>query len=259
MGEVNIFRIVIFANSQNIPYIRHMKLFNLFLIFSWSLSFYLGADSIQTMEGRIYRDGTDKSDLMYIQKEFIEVNNGVKTITHSYFNPEGEEIAKEWVEIDGGDVLFYGNRFNTIDTFGMLSKDNNNYNMIYNNGNRSRDKDLTLSNTWVAGPLLSDHLAENLEEILEGERIEFNLPFFDRLTTVPFVFELKEDKPAEDKAVVVFKLKNFLLGMLIEDIDFVVDRESGRVMEIHGPTILPDPRNPDSKGQVNANIYYTYL
>lgn len=234
------------------------KIITIFLLSLMTLT--LNAESIQTLEGKIYREGTDKRDLMYIQKEYIEfdIENGLKTITHSYYDPQGIEVAREWVQIENGEVKVYGNQFNRIDTFGLLSKEGNNYNMIFYDGKKTKDKNLALPYSWVAGPLLASHISENLQDILEGEKIEFHLPFFDRLTTVPFIFSLKEDFPEKGLAIVDFKLKNFLLGLLIDTIEFVVDRDTGRVLEIHGPTVLPDPLNPDNKGQVDANIYYTY-
>ncbi len=106
--------------------------------------------------------------------------------------------------------------------------------------------------------MLPDFIETNQSRLLMGETLNFLLPYFEKQTLVPFRMVPVEETLNTDQIRIQMKLKNFLLGMLIDPVDFILDRESGKVTEIHGPTILPDPYSRKKTTMVDTEIYYTY-
>ena len=220
----------------------------------------LAGEALEVMRGFIYRKDSLEKDLMYVQKEIRQEYNKGERISHQYFGLDNELEAFETVELDNGQIELYETAINGLGFKGSLQIKENRIRLIRIQEGKTKEREIKLRDNLIVGPMLPTFVEQNVDILLEGNTVDFYLPFFDRMTLIPMVLETKEGATDSVKGSVIIemRLKSRLLNLFIDPIDMVMDLSSGKIVEIHGPTILPDPVNSDSKEFVDANIYYEY-
>jgi hypothetical protein len=228
------------------------------LLLLTGLTASLSANVFGTMEGAIYAQGFSRQDLLYTQKDFIDVAGNQTVLTHVYYREDGSQAAYERVFLENGVIVNYQTEIFDLDMYGEKTRNGSSMTISQQQGGKSKEKIREWDENLVAGPMLPSLIGENRGIPAEGKKVEFLLPFFDIQTLIPFKLVSKNGLDDGGRLTVQMKLKNGLLGMLIKPIDFVVDMDTGLVLEIHGPTILPVPGSSSKNNLVKANIYYSY-
>jgi len=231
------------------------------LILTAAPAMTLFPSELAVMEGLIYRQDSVEEDLMYIQREFREEIPGGMRISHIYYHENGSVAAYEKVTLMNGEIVYYETVFNDLSVAGSISLEEDGFSLSLEEKGKTKDRQVNFRDGLMAGPMLPSFIRENRETLLRGEPVEFLLPYFDKMVLVPFKLVRKRGAEVENGEVVIqMKLKNFLLGMLIEPIDFVMDTETGRIRKIHGQTILPEPGHTGrGNGKLlSADIFYSY-
>lgn len=214
----------------------------------------------EVMRGFIYRQGSDEKDLMYVQKESREGDSESLRISHHYFDSEEELEAFETVVLENGRIRQYETSINGLDLYGSLSLVDDKVRLMRRQKGKLKERDIGYREGLIVGPMLPQFMEQNMEALLGGDAVGFHLPFFERMTLIPMVLEMKGNGGDRSGSTVVveMKLKSRILNWLIDPVDMVWDLDQGKIIEIHGPTILPDPRGGNGGDYIDANIYYQY-
>ena len=217
-------------------------------------------EAVEVMRGFIYRKGTQEQDLMYVQKEIREEFSEGERISHQYYSDNEELEAFETVRLKNGEIDFYETAINGLNFQGSLQLKENSIKLIRVRNGKSKEREIRIKENLIVGPMLPSFVEQNAYKLMEGEKVDFYLPFFDRMTLIPMILEAKDrpDNGGDGTFTIEMRLKSRLLNLFIDPIDMVMDSNTGKIVEIHGPTILPDPENSNSKDYVDANIYYEY-
>lgn len=212
----------------------------------------------ESMEGIIFKQNT--SEIIYTQKEIIKEYNNSRQIEHIYYRTDGSMAAQESVILINNELVYYETILDDLGMKGTIRREEDKMIISYNVDNILKERSIKWREGLVTGPMLGGFVIENRERVQQGEKIEFLLPFFDRQLLIPFRLNYIESEKSENEKEIIIemKLKNFLLGMLVEPIEFVLDSYDGTIKEIHGPTILPDPQNSDKNQMLFADIFYSY-
>ncbi len=212
----------------------------------------------QTVEGRIFRKDGER-ELLYVQKEFFRSMGNTSEISHVYFKENQLEAAFEKVTVSQGKLDFYEVAINDLDSYGSIIREGDSLRLYFRQNEKEKSREIPYETSLLTGPQLPGFIQQNRNRLIRGEVLDFHLPFLERQTIIPFQLIPGRNDAPEGLISVEMKLKNLFLGMFIDPVEFLIDTDSGRVMEIHGPTILPDPYSSRKKTTVDTQIYYNYF
>ncbi len=230
------------------------------ILLIFTLGYAFPSEEVEVMKGFVYREGSEEKDLMYIQKEIREGTYDSLKISHRYFSSDEELEAYESVVLENGSLGLYETAINGLGFKGSLELVDGRVRLVRVKDGKYREKKIRNRENLVVGPLLPSFVEENISTLQKGETVVFHLPFFDGMTLIPMLLEAKEgDRDYTGRHVVVeMRMKSRLLSWFIQPVDMTFDLDMEKITEIHGPTILPDPRGGGGKDYVEANIYYQY-
>lgn len=231
----------------------------LFIYISLTVSLF-SSEKIEVMNGNIFRQGTSGEELLYVQKEYMVGDEESGEISHHYY-ARGEELAAfETVFVNNGELLLYKTAIDELGFSGSLRKVDDKLEIIREKNGKIRTKNINWKDNIVVGPMLSYFIKDNIELLARGEALEFHLPYFDIMALIPM--RLKAAKGYEDVSNETFAiemtLRSPLLRLLIDPVEMILDRENGSVLQIHGPTILPEPGQGNPNKFIDADIFYSY-
>jgi hypothetical protein len=217
-------------------------------------------EKTEVMTGFIYKQGSWKKDLLYIQKEFLTGNSKNGEISHQYFNTAEELAAFETVSLNNGNINFYETEIRELDFYGSLRQRGDSLEMVRIVKGKEKTKQISGKTNILVGPMLPYFIKDNVDLLLDGEELDFYLPYFDFMTLIHMELEKKsgQDRITGNTMIIEMKIKNPLLKLLVESIEMVINLKNGSIEEIHGPTILPEPGLSNKNKLVNANIFYNY-
>lgn len=233
----------------------------LFMLFiSLFISNLYSFEENEVMRGMIYRQDSIEPDLLYVQKEFRSGDLSSEEISHRYFGSDNEMEAFETVTLENGKIDFYETAINGLGFSGTLQFENKRIKITRIMNGKTKTKSLRMRNDLIVGPMLPSFVQENLQVLSEGDVVHFHLPFFERMTLIPMILVRKKglERETDSTMIIEMKLKSRLLNFFIDPVEMTVDMNKGKIIEIHGPTILPDPGGEKSKKHVDADIYYEY-
>lgn len=222
-----------------------MKIF--FLLLSLATEFY-----IFSLEGVIYNGESINKEVLYIQK--ISSDLIQNTLIHEYYDVDGALTAYEKYTKNSLGYDVYDFSIVTQGKIGTMKIYDDYVEILYNYENKVKSKNKKIKGDIITGPTMDNYIKTNFDIFLMGEERVAYLPSFDFLTLIPFKFV--PTVIDNEQVQITMKLKNFLLGRLIEPVNFIYSIKDRKLIEIHGPTILPVP-NSDSNKFINADIYYT--
>ncbi len=213
----------------------------IFIYVSLTVSLF-SSEKIEVMNGNIIRQGTSGE------------------VTHHYYS-RGEELAAfETVFLNNSELILYKTAIYELGFTGSLRKIDDKLEIIREKNGKVRTKSINWKDNIVVGPMLSYLIKDNNELLASGEVLEFRLPYFDIMTLIPM--KLKAVKGYEDGVSETFAiemtLKSPLLRLLIDPVELILNRENGSVIQIHGPTILPEPGQSNPNKLVDAETFYSY-
>ena len=217
----------------------------------------LAAEELFTAE--VYLQGSNKSQLIYNYVNKIEQQDGVLTLTHQYLYPSGRLFAGEEVVLSGGEFLTHSTTFPDLGEKSILYRDGNNMEMRFTRDGKEKRKNISYSDSLIFGPTQQDFIKENLDLLKNYRKTSFQLPVPEFLTTTRFTLRRIDDSEYLRDGTIVLEMKsnNLLLLFFTKPIQFVVDEDSGRILEIHGPTVLKHKVREKWEFLI-ADIYFEY-
>ncbi|MBN2616838.1 MAG: hypothetical protein JXR64_00855 [Spirochaetales bacterium] len=227
-------------------YVRFILLLSTQLLFSQDLK--------QTMYGEIFRQDSSLKDRLYIQKEFQVGNFKNGTFQHIFYNNQNEVKAFETVEIEESKIKNYDFSIADLGIEASAKELENNVLLTKIINGKIEQKDIELKGDLVVGPLLPQYILENLNKIKNNEKLFFYIPYFDLLTLIKMEISKVENN---NNLTIEMRLSNPLLSFLLPPVKMILS-DTGKIVKIDGPTILPDPNKPNSKKTVYTEIIYKY-
>ncbi len=229
-----------------------------FLIFTSLTVSDISATTREIFTGRVFYKNSAKDEPVYIQKETERIQGKTKEILHEYYDNSGNLAAYELVQLNQGEIEYYRIEIFALDVFGEISRNGESMVIRQVQGDKDRSRTHKWEDSLLMGPLLPTFISQNRKDLARGESFNIELPFLDTQRTIPFrLKQIRLDQETRTM-VVEMSIRNILLVNLIEPVEFLVALDTGRILEIHGPTILPDPGSRRQKDLLEADIYYTY-
>jgi len=211
-------------------------------------------------EAKVYRQGSNKKELLFYHYNTIETKGKQKIITHYYTTPDSTIATIDKVVLENGVFNTASAEFLEVDESGKLYRSEDKLLMQFQKNSKSKEKEIDFPDNLLVGPLFNDYIKANWEKLTSTEMIKFRLPAPEILRTVEFSFQKIDDSPYQKSNSVVFELDatNILLKWLIQPSYFVYDLSSKRLQEIHGNSILKTKVDGKWTKSTNVEIYYQY-
>ena len=191
--------------------------------------------------GDIYLQGTDPPELVF-RYEADETVQGNRTVLgHSYFNLDGSLAAREELTLEEGRMVLHETRFLGPGESSRLTRRGDQVLMEFQDAGKQKEKLVDFEENVVFGPTLEGFFQEEWEALQAGQEREIFLPAPEFLRMVPFKAAKVEgtDFNGPGRLVVEVSAKSLLLRFLGAPNQYVLDETTRRIVEIHGPTLLP--------------------
>lgn len=191
--------------------------------------------------GDIYLQGTTPPELVF-RYEADETVQGSRTILgHSYFNLDGSRAAREELTLENGQMVLHETWFFGPEDYSRLTRQGAQALMQFRSAGKEKEKLVDFDETVVFGPTLEQFFQKEWDALQDGQEREMLLPAPEFLRMVPFKAAKVEGTAynGPGRLVVEVSAKSLLLRFLGAPNQYVLDETTRRIVEIHGPTLLP--------------------
>ena len=233
-----------------------MKRFLLILLAFFTIVLY--TEDIFT--AKVYRMGSNKKEFLFDHYNTIEKQDSLTILTHYYAKADGFVATKDQVILENGIFKQSKSEFFEVNEAGSVMRNRDKMILRFEENGKIKEKEKDFPENLLVGPLFNDHIIQNWNQLIKGEKIYFKLPAPNILQVATFTFEKVQNSGFEKDDHVVYKLDiaNFFLRFLVNESYFVYEISSKRLMEIHGTTILRTQQNGKWKNTTDVDIYYDY-
>jgi hypothetical protein len=201
--------------------------------------FPLGAEVL--FVGDIYLQGTDPPELVFRYEADETVQGDRIILGNSYLNLDGSLAAREELTLEKGRMILHETRFFGPEEFSLLTRQGDQVLMEFRSPGKEKEKLVDFDETVVFGPTVERFFQKEWDALQAGQEREMLLPAPEFLRMVPFravrVEGTAYDGPG--RMVVEVSAKSLLLRFLGAPNQYVLDEKTRRILEIHGPTLLP--------------------
>lgn len=219
-----------------------------------------GSISAQDLfNAKIYLQGSDKGVLLFNYTNGIRQEGDLQILTHNYNTPNGSLFAREELILKNGEMIDHRTEFYPLKEFSRLKRVDKGIEISFRRGEKSRKKIIPYRDGIVYGPTQQQYIRENLSKFKAGEVLTFYLPAPEFRTIISFTMRKIDNTIYNRPGVIVLQMgtRNIILRLIIGKNQFVVDENTGTILEIHGPSILK--RLVDGKWKyVDTDIYFSY-
>lgn len=205
------------------------------------------------------KDSNREEFLFYHYNEIIE--DGDQTILRHYYALKDSTVATlDEVVLENGEFKTSRAQFFEVNEVGSVLRNGNRMILRFEKDGEVREKEKEYPEDLLVGPLFNDHIVENWQDLLDGEKIYFKLPAPDIQQVATFTFRKVKNKDYDDPGMVIFKLDvaSIFLKLFVDPSYFVYELETNRLMSIHGMTILRTKQNGKWQQSTDVDIYYSY-
>lgn len=207
----------------------------------------------------IYVEGSNKTKLAFTHKNEVKHIADKTILTHFYYTPNGSLHVKEEV------VLLKGQPFsNTLESYGVneyakMEFRDSKVDISFRHDDMKKSVTRRVKTPLVFGPSQQNMLNEHFDEILNGEAINVYALASEFLKMVKLKVQRIKGSQYEQPGTMVLEMRprSTVINWFVGKTYYVVDIQSGRVLEMHGFSTLR--QKIDGKWEyVNMDFYYTY-
>ena len=232
----------------------------LLIILSWVfLGIPITVNSEEAFTGKIYLAGSNRTILLFQQKNSTLKKDGKSILRHTYTDSDGKTAVIEDVIFENGSFIEYHVEFADTECGCKLKRNGNKLKFGFTRGDTSKSGEDDYYQNLVMGPTLTSFIKANWNPMESGETVYFYLPAMTLMRVAKFRMFRHDDSPYNRPGVIVFKmdLSNFFLRPFVDPVDLVYDVKTKRLTEIHGKSLLRRKVNGKTENPV-VDIYYTY-
>ncbi len=207
----------------------------------------------------VYLGGSNRGELLFTQNNSIELSGKDAVLVHSYLRPDGTPATVEKVNIVNGEFSAYNVEFTDSECGCQLDRSGDAVTFSFTRGNTAKKGVRAYERTLVTGPTLNKFIIDNWPTLRAGKRVEFHFPAMPLQQIVKFHFDRHDKSPFAREGTVVLKMdvNNVFIRLFVDPVDLVLDERTGRLLEIHGKSLLERVVNGKKENPV-VDIYYTY-
>jgi hypothetical protein len=213
--------------------------------------------SSELFTAQLYLQNTNPPELAFLQYNEVILEGSKKTTIIYYTEPDGKTAAKEeYTEIDGS-FAEYKTFFADKNCGCRLLRKDGNLIFSFINQNPGKTAVRPYREKLVTGATLTAFAYENMEKIKAGEKAVFFFPAMDLQFLAPFYLKKVEKTPYNRPGFTVVEMKtdNIFFNFFLDAAYLVFDNASGRLTQIHGPSLLQKEINGKKKFIYTDNFY----
>jgi hypothetical protein len=217
------------------------------------------AFSDEIFNAKVYASDDSTKTVLYNYKATKTVKDSIVTLSHSYATLSGDLFAIEKIVLNNNNLALYEMKFPLLNEASSIIPVDDKVEIFFERDKKQKSKLISMPDDLVYGPTFQDFITENLEKLKNGENIRFSLPAPEFQRTVYFkIKKIENSQYAKPGSIVVeMKTTNILLWFIAKPIQYCLDEGTGRIKEIHGPTLLK--RQVNGKWEYfDSDIYITY-
>ncbi len=209
---------------------------------------------------KVYRQNSNRQQLLFYHYNNYELVENTEILQHFYVLPDSTISVIDEVVMEDGEFKSSKSQFLEVDETGIVNRNGNKMTMIFQKNGKVKQKELNYPPDLLVGPLFNDHIRQNWQSLISGEKIDFKLPAPDILSVATFTFQKVDNSGYEKSEQIVFKLDvaSIFLKLLVKPSYFVYDLSSQRLLSIHGTTILRTKQKGKWQNSTDVDMYYEY-
>ncbi len=191
----------------------------------------------------IYDIGKTSGDPRFTQTTVIETKpTGEKVWSSRITDPAGTTIMTERAEMKDGQLISqYVEQLQTNEAYEIkvIGKTATFLTYKLNDGKQGdviSTKKTQIESNFITGPMTEAYLNKNWSDLSRGKTLKVNFGVFEIASTVGFQF--KKTSMVDSKVGIEMKPSNFLVSMLVDNIQIDFDKEEKRMVRFVGRTPL---------------------
>ncbi|MBW6458789.1 MAG: hypothetical protein K0B52_06485 [FCB group bacterium] len=211
-------------------------------------------------EAEVYLQGSNKEILLFTFKQSEEHSGNERIWTQYYYQPDGTLFATDQLILDAKENWHtHKTAFPLLNEHSVMERKGNKVDFLFARDGKERTRTRNVETPIVFGPTQQRFLYQIKDRLLKGEVISLYTPAPEFTRLIEFRVQRIYDSPYERPGAVVAEMstQNPIISWFLGKSHYVADIETGRILEIHGASILK--REVNGKWEyVNVEMYYTY-
>ena len=211
-------------------------------------------------EANVYLQGSNRDVLLFVFKQSEEVSGNEIIRTQYYYQPDGTLFATDQLILDTKENWHtHKTSFPLLNEYSVMERKGDKVEFLFSSDGKTRTRTRNMESPIVFGPTQQQFLYQQKEQLLKGETIRLYTPAPEFTRLIEFRAQRMLDSPYERPGVLVAEMstQNPIISWFLGKSFYVADIESGRILEIHGASILK--REVNGKWEyVNVEMYYNY-
>lgn len=214
----------------------------------------------ELFQAEVYRQDSNRQEFLFYHYNEIIVEENRTILRHYYTLADSTIATLDEVVLENGEFKTSRAQFFEVDEVGSVLRNGDRMILRFEKDGEVREKEKEYPEDLLVGPLFNDHIVENWQTLLDGDKIYFKLPAPDIQQVATFTFRKVENSDYNKAGQIVFKLDvaSIFLKLFVKPSYFVYELDTKRLMSIHGMTILRTQENGKWQQSTNVDIYYSY-
>ena len=214
----------------------------------------------ELFQAEVYRQDSNRQEFLFYHYNEIIVEENRTILRHYYTLADSTIATLDEVVLENGEFKTSRAQFFEVDEVGSVLRNGDRMILHFEKDGEVREKEKEYPEDLLVGPLFNDHIVENWQTLLDGDKIYFKLPAPDIQQVATFTFRKVENSDYNIAGQIVFKLDvaSIFLKLFVKPSYFVYELDTKRLMSIHGMTILRTQENGKWQQSTNVDIYYSY-
>lgn len=206
----------------------------------------------------IYPDG-EPDRLAYTHSNVITRSGDSTIIDHYYFTPDGKPYVLDKVILIKGVPVFNSLDFFQMGEYSSFTRQGDVAELHFERDGKQKTVFRDMRDPIVFAPTQQDAIKDNLDQLLKGESVIFNIFASEVLRLVQMKVQMVNDTQYERAGcvVLVMRPKSVFIDWFVDEVYYVVEIASGRLLEMHGFSTLRQ-KVEDKWEFKDMDFYYSY-
>ena len=229
--------------------------FKLIFIYTLTVSIGLAGDIFYA---KLYPEG-EPDNLVYIHTNKITEIGDTTIFDHYYHTPEGQLHAHDQVVLVKGEPVSNFLNFDIIEEHSSFVRQGDMAELSFEYKGKKKTHLRDLKTPLIFAPSQQYALRGYLEQLLKGETAIFYIFAPETVRLVKMKVQVLEGSQYQKPGCVVLQMKpnNFFIDWLVDEVYYVINIETGRIMEQHGFSTIR-VKEGDKWEFKDLDFYYSY-
>ena len=217
-------------------FVKGIKPFKIILFCLYAVTCLMAEEAFTA---RIYAE-SDPDNLAYTHNNSVYTSGDSTVIDHHYYTPDGKPYVLDKVILIKGQPVFNSLTFYQIGEYASFTKKGDEAELFYRRDGKEKTVSRKLRSPLVFAPTQQDAIIDNLDKLLSGESVVFNIFASEVLRLVKMKVTLLENSEydREGCVVLIMRPQSMFIDWFVDEVYYVVEISSGRLLEMHGFSTL---------------------